>query len=272
MGDLLTSLLQQSEPPDRIIVVDDGSSDDTGRIVAAVASQQPAVQLLRPDRRDSSIMGPAVVRSFTFAYGRGEPERYTYVSKFDADQVFPPDYCATLLGYLDEHPDVGVAGGVRIETIRGQAVRERAAPGHVPGGLKTFRRVALEAIGGLEPVSGWDIIDQVKLRVLGWRTAVLATLPVPHRRAHGSRDGHLAGKAHWGRGAWVIGSHPLFVLARGFYRMLEPPYVAGGLAFWGGYLLAALKRVPRLRDPAVVTRLRAEQLQRLVVWNRPPGE
>jgi biofilm PGA synthesis N-glycosyltransferase PgaC len=213
-------------------------------------------------------MGPAVVRAFTFAYRRHAQGQYTYVSKFDADLVFPADYCATVLRHLDEHPDVGVAGGVIREDVDGRPVRPRMAPNHVSGALKTFRKTALDAIGGLEIVSGWDIIDQVKLRILGWRTSVLVRLPVLHRRAHGSRNGHVLGKADWGRGAYAIGSHPLFVVARGLYRMLEPPYVIAGVAFWGGYLLAALRRVPRVRDPFVIARLRAEQLDRLRFWSR----
>jgi len=272
IGDTLASLLAQTDPPSRIVVVDDGSSDDTVAVVDAVAARHPSVQLLRHRTRGGDAMGPAVVRAFQFAYDQFGPDGYAYVSKFDADLVFPVNYCASVLGHLDQHPDVGVAGGVLFEAAGGKRVRLRASPNHVLGALKTFRQIALDAIGGFEPITGWDIIDQVKLRMLGWRTAVLATLPVLHRRAHGSRDGHLAGKAHWGRGAWVTGSHPLFVLARGLYRACEPPYVIGGLAFWGGYLLAALTGVPRLRDPAVTTRLRTEQLHRLRTWNRLGSE
>ena len=46
------------------------------------------------------------------------------------------------------------------------------------------------------------------------------------------RADFLAVNTDWGRGAWVIGSHPLFVLGRGLYRMFERPWVVGGLAFF----------------------------------------
>ena len=94
-----------------VVVVDDGSADDTGTIVAAFAARHPAVELLRHERRGAQVMGPAVVSGFRFAYRRSRAEQYSYVSKFDADQVFPPDYCAGVLRYLDAHPAVGVAGG-----------------------------------------------------------------------------------------------------------------------------------------------------------------
>jgi len=270
IGEMLDSLLRQSEPPDCIVVVDDGSSDDTVSVVAARAAGHARARLVRRDVRDGESMGPAVVRAFTFAYERFQGHTYRYVSKFDADLLFPEQYCATVLAYLDTHPDLGVAGGVVQGAARGAPVRFRVAPNHVVGALQTFRQTALESIGGLAPVSGWDIVDQVKMRVRGWRTMALQHLPVLHRRASGARNGRVLGKADWGRGAWAIRSHPLFVFARGLYRMFEAPYVIGGLALWGGYLLAAIRRVPRLDDPAVVSRLREEQLYRLRAWNRTP--
>ncbi|HEY6222321.1 MAG TPA: glycosyltransferase [Gemmatimonadales bacterium] len=268
--DMLRSLLGQTEPPDRIVVVDDGSWDDTVPIVAAVAARNPRVLLLQCGARNGEVMGPAVVRAFRLAYDQAGGAAYRYVSKLDADLLFPERYCETVLAYLEAHPDVGVSGGVIEEEASDRAAPSRVAPNHVAGALQTFRQTALAAIGGLAPVPGWDIVDQVKLRVLGWRTAALQDLPVLHRRAHGARNGRVLGKAEWGRGAWVIRSHPLFVFARGLYRMLEPPYVISGLAFWGGYLVAALRRVPRLDDPPVVAQLRQEQLYRLRAWNRSP--
>ncbi len=268
IGDMVGSLLRQTEPPDRIVVVDDGSSDATVSIVAALAERYPSVHLVRCAARDGEVMGPAVVRAFTFAYSQVDGAAYRYVSKFDADLVFPDGYCEAVLAYLDTHPDVGVAGGVVQREAHGAPAPYRVAPNHVVGALQSFRQTALESIGGLAAVPGWDIVDQVKLRVHGWRTVALRHLAVLHRRAHGARNGRLLGKADWGRGAWVIRSHPLFVLARGVYRMLEPPYIIGGIAFWGGYLLAAARRVPQLDDLTVVARLRQEQMYRLRAWNR----
>lgn len=267
----LASLLAQSEKPDRIVVVDDGSSDVTPELVGALSRADPSVVLLRRADRGKRAMGGAVVEAFNVGYQSCRDETFDYISKFDADLEFPADYCARLLAVLDRQPDVGAAGGVLLERIGGRTLRLRTPREHVVGALKTIRKPLFDRMGGFLPVSGWDIIDLVKIRSLGYRTTCLDDLEVVHLRQHGTAEGALRGRADWGRGAYVIGSHPLFVLGRGLYRMVEPPYVAGGLAFWWGYLRAALGRTAQIEDRALVRALRREQLQRLLRSNRLGG-
>lgn len=263
----LESILGQTEPPDRVYVVDDGSSDATSEIVRGFAARDPRVVLVRREQRRERRMGGGVVDAFNAGYALCRDEDFTYVSKLDADQVLPPDYFARVLGFLDAHPDWAAAGGVPYEPVAGMQVRWRMPATHVPGSLKTMRRDVFDRMGGFVPVLGWDIIDTVKMRSLGYRTGHL-DLPVRHLRQHGSAEGRVRGKVQWGEGAWIIGSHPLFVVARGFYRMREPPFVVSGLAFWWGYLRAAIRRTPRIADAELIRAVRREQLERLMNFNR----
>jgi poly-beta-1,6-N-acetyl-D-glucosamine synthase len=264
----LGSILRQTVPPDRVYVVDDGSTDETAAIVRDLCEQHPTLELVSRAPRPTRRMGGGVVEAFDAGYARCRHEAFDYVSKLDADQVLPRDYFERLLGFLDANPDYAAAGGVPYEPVAGRQVAWRMAATHVPGSLKTIRKEVFDRMGGFVPVLGWDIIDLVKMRSLGYRTGHLH-LPVRHLRQHGSAEGKVRGKVQWGEGAWIIGSHPLFVLARGIYRMREPPYVVSGLAFWWGYLRAALRRTPRIADADLVRALRREQLHRLFHFNRP---
>ena len=266
----LESILGQTEPPDRVYVVDDGSSDATPEIVLGIAGRDPRVALVRRTERRERRMGGGVVDAFNAAYALCRGEAFAYVSKLDADQVLPPDYFERVLGFLDAHPDWAAAGGVPYEPVAGMQVRWRMPATHVPGSLKTMRKDVFDRMGGFVPVLGWDIVDGVKMRSLGYRTGHL-DLPVRHLRQHGSAEGKVRGKVQWGEGAWIIGSHPLFVLARGFYRMREPPFVVSGLAFWWGWARAALRRTPRIPDAELVRAVRREQLHRLTHFNRLPA-
>jgi biofilm PGA synthesis N-glycosyltransferase PgaC len=270
IGATLQSILEQTAVPDRIYVVDDGSSDRTGPIVEEIARVEPRIRVLRSPDRGYRHMGPGVVEAFNSAYAQCRDEDFVYLSKIDADQILPPDYFEVLLAFLDSHPDFGAAGGVPCDQL-GRALRPWRIPAtHVPGPLKTMRRRVFDEIGGFMPTLGWDVLDEVKMRMHGYQTGHLDELRVQHLRPHGSAEGALRGKAQWGQGAYAIGSHPVFVLARGFYRMWEPPYVIGGLALLWGYFKAAARRVPRIADADVVKALRREQLHRVLHLNRLP--
>ena len=266
----LSSLLNQTLVPDRIYVVDDGSSDNTAVIVDAISKQNPLVVLMRREDRGRRAMGSGVVETFNTAYERCKTEDFGYISKLDADLVFPPDYFETLFRFMDQDLIIGAASGVIYDQIGQKLMRLRTPGNHVPGMLKTIRKSVFQEMGGFLPVLGWDIIDLVKIRSLGYKTANLEELKVVHLRQHASAEGVLRGKAQWGRGAYIIGSHPLFVFARGLYRMLERPYVTGGVAFWWGYLRAGANRVSRISDAELIKALRKEQLLRMVLCNRLP--
>lgn len=66
-----------------------------------------------------------------------------------------------------------------------------------------------------------------------------------------------------GRGAYLLGYHPLFLTARTVRLALAPPFVLGGLAFLGGYLRAVAAHEPRVADDQTVAYLRAQQIGRL---------
>ena len=266
----LSSLIAQIEVPDRVYVVDDGSTDDTAQIVNKIAKQYPIISIIRKNDRGSRLMGSGVVESFNVAYDKCKTEEFTYISKIDADLILPLDYFEKILTFMDRHLDVGAASGIIYDKIGEKLVELRLPENHVPGALKTIRKKTFDEMGGFLPVLGWDIIDLVKIRSLGYKNVHLRELKVIHLRQHASAEGIHRGKSQWGKGAYIIGSNPLFVLARGVYRMFEPPYITGGIAFWWGYLKAACTRTERIADKDLIKALRREQLYRLIHFNKLP--
>jgi hypothetical protein len=196
---------------------------------------------------------------------------FRYVSKLDADLVFPPDYFERLFSVLDRDETIGAGSGEMDEVVSGsRRIHRRQPENHVPGPLKTIRRSVFDEMGGFVPTLGWDVIDLVKIRSLGYRTISLPELNVLHLRLMASATGVLRGNVRQGHGAYLIGTHPLFAIGRGVYRMFEPPYVLGGLALGGGYFWSWLRRVPQINDQAAIRQLRTEQIYRLFHLNRLP--
>src|SRR3546814_19594492 len=103
------------------------------------------------------------------------------------------------------------------------------------------------------------------MRISDWSSDVCSS---DLRRRHASSGGILRGNYRMGHGAYTIGSHPLFMAGRVAYRMLEQPYLIGGLALAAGYVRAWIERAPRLAAPALVRQLRREPLGRLPRMNR----
>ncbi len=68
----------------------------------------------------------------------------------------------------------------------------------------------------------------------------------------------------WGFGKYFMGSAWYYVLASSVYRMLEPPYLQGGLNIFRGYLRALGKGEKRYDNPAYKRYIRRFELAQLV--------
>ena len=105
----------------------------------------------------------------------------------------------------------------------------------------------------------WDGIDGHMCRLKGWvaRSIDDPELRIVHLRQMGSSHVSLwNGRKRWGRGKYFMGSAPYYVAAVSLYRMMERPYVLGGLGILVGYVESALKRAPRMDDQRYLEYLR----------------
>lgn len=267
----LASVCSQQLLPVCWVIVDDGSTDATATLARDYAARYPFIQLLHLDQHQVRELGPRVVQNFNVGleFAREQGVEFDFVCKLDGDLEFGPEAFATIVDMFTEDSSLGMAGpSVFLRLDSGREIFERYARYHVPGQFKVYRRECFESMGGLFQVYGWDIADETEARRRGWETRHTDAVRVIHLRLQGSAFGIIKGRRIWGWGAYATWSYPPFAILRGVFRLVEPPYIIGGIAFIWGFIEAHWKGIKRVPEPAFGPYIRAEHKRRLLSFNR----
>ena len=259
----LCSMIAQTHRPAVWIIVNDGSQDATASIVEKYAQEHPWIRLVnRQAPAGIRKRGQGVVEAFYAGFNM-LVEPYDFIVKLDGDVTFGPDYFEALFHEFVADPQLCIAGGGLYEKPDGTTWTLYTTKDHVRGCTKVYRRVCFEAIGGLVPSMGWDGIDEWIALAKGWTVRSLLELKIYHCRLTGAATGFIKSAIEQGRGAYRMGYHPLFMLARGVRRMTDRPYLIGGAAKIGGYFTAWRRKQELLADPSVVRYIRQWQMKKL---------
>ena len=242
IDDCLRSLAALTYPDFETIVIDDGSRDAT----AEITRRYPDVRLVSIPNG-----GLAAARNLGIAEARGEIVAYT-----DADVRVDPDWLTYLVQPMLRGTMAG-SGGPNVvpddDAWIAQAVAR--APGgpthvllddrvaeHVPGCNMAFRKSALEAIDGFNPVylRAGDDVDicwrlQARGEVIGFAPSALVW---HHHRA--TVKGYWRQQAGYGEGETWLEAH-------------HPEKFVGGQMVWRGRIYSALPFVGALAGRRVNT-------------------
>ncbi len=264
------SLAAQTCPPDRWLLVDDHSTDDTYELAKRLAEEFAFITPLRApdhppllDHRDR-LASAAAPRTFNHGLSAVDWRSFTHISKLDGDMELPADYFERILRAFDEDSRLGMAGGLRRELVRGRWwVEQVPLEHHVNGALKCYSRECFEAIGGVREQLGWDTIDETLARMRGFRTRTFEDIVAIHHRPWASADGTLRGRARYGAAAYIVHFPAYWVALRSLKLAGTPPVGLSGLAFFYGYVRAALRRTPQFEDDEFRLAIRRETRGRI---------
>jgi len=258
----ICSMLEQTIRPAAWVIVNDGSRDATQSIVEKYTQEHSWIKLV--NRQDSGIRqrGKGVVEAFYAGFNTLN-ESYDFIVKLDGDVTFGPDYFESLFYKFSFDPLLGIAGGGLYEKPDGKTWSLYTTRNHVRGCTKVYRRECFEAIGGLMASMGWDGIDEWIALAKGWGVQSFLGLKIYHYRFTGAATGYLKSCIEQGYGAYRMGYHPLFMVARGIRRITDRPYLIGGAAMISAYFLAWFRKQELLADPSVVRYIRQSQMKML---------
>jgi poly-beta-1,6-N-acetyl-D-glucosamine synthase len=249
----LETTVAQTVPPTRWVIVDDGSTDDTPKILAEYAARYPYIQVIRRDDRGRRSVGPGVIEAFYRGLEEINLDDYDYVCKFDGDLELGPRYFERLMERMEGDPWLGNLSGKLYERLAdGRFVEERTGDENAVGPAKFYRVACFKEIGGFVREVMWDGIDGHLCRMKGWIALSVdePELRLIHLRPMGSSQQNIwVGRLRWGRGKYFMGSSWYYVLAASLYRMVERPWLVGGVGIALGYARAALEKHPRYDVP-----------------------
>ena len=267
----IDSIVSQKLKPVEWILVDDGSTDNTFAIARKASEEYPWIRVVQRKDRGVRAVGPGVVNAFYFGYDQVQTIDYDYICKMDGDIEIGPDYFSTLVAYFEKDPYLGSASGKHFIEETDGLVEERTSDEMVAGMVNFYRRDCFEAIGGFVRQVHWDGIAYHQARIAGYRTRSIRNpkLNIIHKRQMGSsHKGIWHGRMRWGRGQYFMGTHPFYILPMGFYRMLEKPYIIGGLGIIAGYFKAMKENMPRFEERGFRASLHAWQFEKLKMGRR----
>lgn len=272
MRHTLDSVIAQTVTPALWVIVDDGSTDTTPDILRDYAGTHPWIRVVTNPDRGHRAVGPGVIEAFYAGLAEVPFSEFDYLCKLDLDLDLPAGYFEELMQRMEADPRLGSASGKPyFRNTAGRWISEKCGDEMSVGMTKFYRVACFHAIGGFVRAVMWDAIDCHKARQLGWRNRSWddPALRFEHLRPMGSSSKSIFhGRMRHGAGQYFMGSDPIYFTATALYRMVHPPYIAGGLATLWGYVLAALQRRPRNDDPTLRRYIRAYQRRALLVGKR----
>lgn len=267
----IDSMISQKAQPQAWIIVDDGSFDKTWEIISSAAESYSWIKAYRRSKERNRGDDGLLLASEAEAFLEGlrlaldtcpDPE---FIVKLDADLKFAPDYFMTLFNEFSSNPRLGITGGVIYEYKGSGLVREKTSSAHVRGATKIYRYACYEDIGGVRPVFGWDVIDEILARASGWHVTSFDHVHLIHLRQTASRGGRFTGWTRNGYMAYYIGMSPLKMFLRVLFRLIVTGDITQSCGLTYGYFRNFFRRVQQLPDPSL------RKLVRKYQWTTAKG-
>ncbi|MDF2934587.1 MAG: glycosyltransferase family 2 protein [Chryseobacterium sp.] len=200
----LDSLQQQSFKDFNVVIVNDGSTDKTSEVIKKYTDGDLRFQTIDLEK-SAHQPGSKVVSAFKNGLKTQNINDFDIICKFDADIILNENYLSEIDKAFTGNPKYGLVGGLLYVEKNGDWVYEgNSNKHHVRGPMKAYRRECFEAIGGLRETLGWDNIDSVLLKSLGWKEVVLPELHVKLIKVKGA-DYTIKPADYYGRYFYFLG-------------------------------------------------------------------
>lgn len=200
----LDSLQQQSYKDFTTVIVNDGSTDGTSDVIKNYTENDTRFNSISLEK-SAHQPGSKVVAAFKKGLETQNPDDFDVICKFDSDIILSENYLERVKQAFDQNPDYGLVGGLLYVEKNEEWVYEgNSNRHHVRGPMKAYRKECFQQMGGLRETLGWDNIDAILLKNLGWREVVIPELQVKLIKVKGS-DYTIKPADYYGRYFYFLG-------------------------------------------------------------------
>lgn len=200
----LDSLKAQSHNDFKVVVVNDGSTDSTAEIIKKYTETDSRFETINLEK-STHQPGSKVVAAFKKGIETQNIQAFDIICKFDSDIILTENYLQKIAESFQRNPDFGLVGGLLYVEKNGEWVYEgNSNKNHVRGPMKAYRRECFLEMGGLRETLGWDNLDAIILKNLGWKEVVLPELHVKLIKVKGA-DYTIKPADYYGRYFYFMG-------------------------------------------------------------------
>jgi glycosyltransferase involved in cell wall biosynthesis len=252
---LIKSIINQTVKPLLWVIVDDGSIDTTPMIIKEAENKHSFIKSIRlgAHPRDIGAHYAYVCKSgFDFAINFCEDKKitYNYISLIDADMKLEKQFFEKIYSAFERNSNLGiVSGGVYLEK-NGKLVAENTRLDLPRGGCRIWKYKCFKETGGYQISVCPDSVSNVKSIIRNWKLLQLKNAIAIQARPTSGGDNLWAGFVNNGTYAYCLNKNPILVLMNFAHFLLKKPYYIG-VAYLYGYLLALLKKIPKIADEEV---------------------
>ena len=253
---LFDTIASQTIQPIVCLLLDDESEDHTNAVFDSYKEKFDFFDYYKTKGAIKYQVGAHIANLFNKGVEILKERKYSfdYVVKMDADVAFENDLFEKLSEKI-QGVKYGVFSPGYFMIVNGERKNIFSPEWHSNGQLKVYHINCFDEIGGLIPSFGWDCADNILAVEKGWETAAFRDVFFEMKRPIG-RFSLYEARRRQGIGAYYLGYHPLYLLIKGIYGMLEKPYITGSFIYWFNYLKTFFNKDKRILNKSQVLILR----------------
>lgn len=187
IGQMLESIINQTQIPSAVFVVNDNSTDRTQEIINSYSKKYPFINYVDSGSKSNTYEpGSKIINAFYKGF-EAMTNDWDIIFKLDGDLVLPLNYFEKVIAAFDADDKVGIAGGVIYIEKNGEWTFEDVKNKNlIRGALKSYTKVCFEKIGGIRRTIGWDTLDEMIAQYHGFKIKVLPDLVVKLQKPTGT--------------------------------------------------------------------------------------